>query len=431
MKSLPIAITAEKAALSLIAIDPEVLPHLSWSEDLFAFQQHKMIFTALERVYQRTGSTNALGALSDLETTGKLESCGGKEGVMEILQTIFLSPGAMCMETASDYRQQLIKAKGYRDALKTWEDNHDDICAMKADLSSLAESFANAIVPETKCKDVKAHLNEFMDDLEDKTPIEHFPIGIPKLDKFLGGGARRGEMLVVGAQTSGGKSILLYQAALQALLNGKSVTIFSLEMPAKAILQRMASNLVGKTILPMREMAGVTEWRGVASAKDISSAIIQLMQMKLTIRDDLSEVGEIIAEASRLASLGKADVIVVDYLQIVTMPTADNREQAVSELSRRLKLTALKTNSVVLTASQLNDDGAVRESRAIGHHTDFLLIISHPDEKKKEVATYRKKPETQSTSRVRIDKNRRGQRDVFVPVKMRGDISRFEQIDEH
>ena len=431
MKNTPIAITAEKAALSLIAIDPEVLPHLAWSEDLFAISQHKLIFTALERVYQRTGSTNALGALSDLETTGKLNACGGKDGVMEILQTIFLSPGAMCVETAADYRAQLIKAKGYRDTIKTWEDNHDDICAMKADLSSLAESFANAIVPESQCKDVKAHLSDFMDDLEDKTPLENFPTGIPKLDKLLGGGARRGEMLVVGAQTSGGKSILLYQAALQALLNGKSVTIFSLEMPAKAILQRIASNLLGKTILPLREMEGVTEWRGVASAKDISSAIVQLMGMNLTIRDDLSEVGEIVAEASRLASLGKADLIIVDYLQIVTMPTADNREQAVSELSRRLKLTALKTKSVVMTASQLNDEGAVRESRAIGHHTDFLVIISHPDEKKKEASSFKRKTETQSTSRVRVDKNRRGQRDVFVPVKMRGDISRFEQIDEH
>ena len=431
MKNTPIAITAEKAALSLIAIDPDVLPHLAWSEDLFAISQHKLIFTALERVYQRTGSTNALGALSDLETTGKLNACGGKEGVMEVLQTIFLSPGAMCVETAADYRAQLIKAKGYRDAIRTWEDAHDDVCAMKADLSSLAESFANAIAPESQCKDVKAHLSDFMDDLEDKTPLENFPTGIPKLDKLLGGGARRGEMLVVGAQTSGGKSILLYQAALQALLNGKSVTIFSLEMPAKAILQRIASNLLGKSILPLREMEGVTEWRGVASAKDISSAITQLMGMNLTIRDDLSEVGEIVAEASRLASLGKADLIIVDYLQIVTMPTADNREQAVSELSRRLKLTALKTKSVVMTASQLNDEGAVRESRAIGHHTDFLIIISHPDEKKKEASSFKRKTETQSTSRVRIDKNRRGQRDVFVPVKMRGDISRFEQIDEH
>jgi replicative DNA helicase len=155
------------------------------------------------------------------------------------------------------------------------------------------------------------------------------------------------------------------------------------------------------------------------------------MQMKLTIRDDLSEVGEIAAEASRLASLGKADLIVVDYLQIVTMPSADNREQAVSELSRRLKLTGLKTNSAVITASQLNDEGAVRESRAIAHHTDFLVLISHPDEKKKETSSFKKKTETQPTSRIHIGKNRRGQRDVFVPVKMRGEISRFEQIDEH
>jgi replicative DNA helicase len=430
MKSLPIAITAEKAALSLIAIDPEVLPHLSWNADLFALEQHKLIFKALERVYQRTGSTNALGAISDLETTGKLNAAGGKEGVIETLKTILLAPGAMCVETAADYRSQLLKAKGYRDAIQTWEEAHDDVCAMRADLPAIAESLANAIQPETNSKSVKEHLSDFLDDLENKSPLENFATGIPRVDKLLGGGMRRGEMLVVGAQTSGGKSILLYQAALNALLEGKAVTIFSLEMPAKSILQRMACNLIGKTIVPMREINAVSDWKTVANAKDITNAIGQLMTMNLTIRDDMSEVGEIIAEANRLASLGKADVIVVDYLQIVTMPNADNREQAVSELSRRLKLTALKTNSVVLTASQLNDDGAVRESRAIGHHTDFLLIISHPDDKKKEPAGYRKTAPAQPTSRIRIDKNRRGQRDVFVPVKMRGEISRFEEIHE-
>jgi replicative DNA helicase len=336
----------------------------------------------------------------------------------------------MCVETAADYRSQLLKAKGYRDAIKTWDNAHDDVCAMRADLPAIADALANAIQPETNSKSVKEHLSDFLDDLENKSPLENFATGIPKVDKLLGGGMRRGEMLVVGAQTSGGKSILLYQAALNALLDGKAVTIFSLEMPAKSILQRMACNLIGKTIVPMREISAVSDWKTVATAKDISNAIGQLMTMNLTIRDDMSEVGEIIAEAQRLASLGKADVIVVDYLQIVTMPNADNREQAVSELSRRLKLTALKTNSVVLTASQLNDDGAVRESRAIGHHTDFLLIISHPDDKKKEAPSFRKTAQAQPTSRIRIDKNRRGQRDVFVPVKMRGEISRFEEIHE-
>jgi hypothetical protein len=58
------------------------------------------------------------------------------------------------------------------------------------------------------------------------------------------------------------------------------------------------------------------------------------------------------------------------------------------------------------------------------------LIILHPDDKKK-VTDFRKAPAKIETSRIRFDKNRRGQRDVFVPVKMLGAISRFEQIDEH
>jgi len=219
-------------------------------------------------------------------------------------------------------------------------------------------------------------------------------------------------MVVVGAQTSGGKSILLYQIALEALLDGKSVAIFSLEMPCKSILRRMASNLIGKRIVNQGDFGDGTSF--VASFKEIANALQALVKMPITLRDDLSEVGEIDAEARRLAAINKADVIVVDYLQIVTMPSADNREQAISELTRRLKLTALKSQSLVVTASQLNDDGKLRESRAIGHHADHVLSIVHE----------------KSGSTIFVDKNRRGARGVGFPVSMRGEISRFEQIEK-
>ena len=104
-------------------------------------------------------------------------------------------------------------------------------------------------------------------------------------------------------------------------------------------------------------------------------------------------------------------MIIVDYLQIVSMPKADNREQAISELTRRLKLTALKSQSLVVTASQLNDDGKLRESRAIGHHADHALFIIHE----------------KNNSSIVVEKNRRGARGVGFPVVMRGEISRFEQ----
>ena len=70
---------------------------------------------------------------------------------------------------------------------------------------------------------------------------------------------------------------------------------------------------------------------------------------------------------------------------------------------------ALHLNVCVLTASQLNDKGELRESRGIGHHADYVLRITHGDEGQNIV----------------IDKNRNGERHVSAPVLMQGGISRF------
>jgi replicative DNA helicase len=277
------------------------------------------------------------------------------------------------------------------------------------DLSDLAEEISNCIITDGEIKTINQHIVELVDDLENKNKLDTFKTGMVDLDLGFGGGFNRGEMVVVGAQTSGGKSILLYQIALEALLDNKSVAIFSLEMPCKSILRRMASNLIGKRIVNQGDFGDGTSF--VASFKEISNALQALVKMPVTLRDDLSEVGEIDAEARRLSALGKADVIIVDYLQIVSMPKSDNREQAISELTRRLKLTALKSQSLVVTASQLNDDGKLRESRAIGHHADHVLSIVHE----------------KSGSTIFVDKNRRGARGIGFQVMMRGEISRFEQ----
>jgi replicative DNA helicase len=409
MKEVPIAKTAEEAALSLIVSDPDIFSALPWDASLFALEPNRTIFDAIARVHQRTGVCSAIQAICELETSGRLEFCGGTPAVMEVFKTSLYGPGAIAQSVASDYRRQLAKAKGFRDAIAAWTESEPDIRRMNCDLAEISEKIARAaagnVVEE---KTIKHHLTELIDDLEQKTAIETFSTGIPALDRHFHGGLLRGEMLVVGADTGGGKSILLYQAALQALEAGKRVAIFSLEMPAKAILRRMAANMIGKRVEGIREMTG--DQRHVASGFDLSNAFARLMNYPLTIHDTISEVAEIDAESHRLVAMGKADLIVVDYLQIVTMPKADSREQAISELARRLKLTALKTNSVVLTASQLNEEGRLRESRAIGHHADAVINIRHD-----------------GSPIIVIDKNRRGQRGATVPVVMRGDISRFEE----
>lgn len=411
-KTVPIAATAEAAALSHLAFDKKALPNLHWDADLFALETHRIIFEAMVRVHHRSGSCGGVATISELESTGMLESAGGREGVLQILKTITAAPGAFSLAQADDYRRQLIRAGSYRKALKLIEAEEDGIRGMRCDLSDLGEKITQAAGERgDTVKTIKDHISEIVDDLEGKTPLETFGAGLPNFDRHFRGGIRRGEMMVASSETSGGKTILLGQIVLEALKAGKAVAVFSLEMPCKSILQRLTAAKIGKPIIPLSEIGTIHDQRNAATGADITQAFSWLMQSRLTIRDDLHEVGEIIAEANRLATSGKADLIVVDYLQIVSMPKADTREQAISELTRRLKLTSTAANVAIVTASQLNEDGKLRESRAIGHHSDHVVAILHDE----------------GGSRIRILKNRRGPRDIAIPVKMRGEISRFEE----
>ena len=90
------------------------------------------------------------------------------------------------------------------------------------------------------------------------------------------------------------------------------------------------------------------------------------------------------------------------------MLEGDNREQQISAISRRLKNLASNLGSVVITASQLNDDGRLRESRSIGQHSSHVIFIGS------------------ESKWLLIGKNRRGPANIKIPVTFRGAISRFE-----
>ena len=208
-------------------------------------------------------------------------------------------------------------------------------------------------------------------------------------------------MVVVGGGTGAGKSVLLGMATLEALLANKAVAIFSLEMNSDDLISRMASNLAGCRI------KGIAESPTKQEMDAASRAIRTLRGKRVTLRTQIREIAMLEQKAMQLSSEGKADVVIVDYLQLLnTNEKAETREQAVSTVSRRLKNLAMSANFAVFTASQLNDNGLLRESRAIGQNADTVLIIDG--------------------DKILIDKNRRGPRDVAVPVNLRGDISRFE-----
>ena len=409
MKKVPIAQKSEAAALSLIAIDRNILSQQTWDSGYFAINANRLVFDALQGVHQRTGACCPFSAIAELEATGQLEAAGGEEAVHQILSTMKVASGKVCQDMADDYRKHLHKTKAYRDVITLIETEEPSLRTGKTNLKELSETIMKCAEDRTsKVKPVKDLIIEIIDEMEGKVKEEVYTTGLLKLDRALKGGMHKGEMMTVASETGGGKSIYLVQAALANLMDGKSVLFFSLEMKAKDILTRMACNLAGYPIREPEEYKTVNK----DELAKISAALLKLHQLPLEIVDGVAEIEEIEAQINRYTGENRADVIVVDYLQIISYDGVDSREGQLSEIARRLKLAALKNNVIVLTASQLNDEGRLRESRAIGMHSDQVVYVEHIKEK----------------SRLTVKKNRRGQRNYMTDIIMRGDISRLEEV---
>jgi replicative DNA helicase len=409
MKKVPIAQKSEAAALSLIAIDRNILSQQTWDSGYFAINANRLVFDALQGVHQRTGVCCPFSAIAELEATGQLEAAGGEEAVHQILSTMKVASGKVCQDMADDYRKHLHRTKAYRDVITLIETEEPSLRTGKTNLKELSETIMKCAEDRTsKVKPVKDLIIEIIDEMEGKVKEEVYTTGLLKLDRALKGGMHKGEMMTVASETGGGKSIYLVQAALANLMDGKSVLFFSLEMKAKDILTRMACNLAGYPIREPEEYKTVNK----DELAKISAALLKLHQLPIEIVDGVAEIEEIEAQINRYTGENRADVIVVDYLQIISYDGVDSREGQLSEIARRLKLAALKNNVIVLTASQLNDEGRLRESRAIGMHSDQVVYVEHIKEK----------------SRLTVKKNRRGQRNYMTDIIMRGDISRLEEV---
>ena len=283
---------------------------------------------------------------------------------------------------------------------------------VRQELQDLAAQF-----DEEDCKpqfSMKESLMEALDRYENLSlgyREKGFKTGIEKLDIETGGVFPK-DLVIISAESSGGKSALALQIALNAAIDcpEKKAVFYSIEMSVDECVDRansqtgevnLTSLRTGWPRLQPRDYDGLVEAQGKLSAANI------------IFRDDLSNIHEIRADARNLRKKNELSVVVVDYIQLCES-TGDNREQSVSEVTRQLKVMASELDCVVISPSQLNDDGKLRESRAIGHHANTLLNIKHSD----------------AGAEITIVKQRNGPRYISVPVTFKGKFVRFYNAEK-
>jgi len=245
--------------------------------------------------------------------------------------------------------------------------------------------------------------------------------GFPSLDRMLGGGMRRGDLIVLGGDVGSGKSALALAVAMRVAQRRLRVTYFSGEMTTDRLLER-ALVIEGRVrVDDLRQ--GVTN--------DVARASVGAAAVKM--RESLPQmemltVGGVAALAAQLEGT-KLDMIVVDSLQWLTHGIRDTNEE-LADAIRRLKSLALDQHIAIFTTAQLpylsarddrrpqlDDFGALG---AVKHHADVVLALFRED-------MYDRRREIEGATELLVRKNRNGSTG-YVDLYFYSQWMRFEDM---
>ncbi len=359
----PHAAEAEESLLGSVLIDPTVLNDVQLiikSGDDFFKKANGSIYELMVELHNGSLKTVDFVHLQQLLQDRKiLDAVGGVDYLVKIAQAV---PSAA---SASHYARlvkeksvvrQLIAAAG--EILHEAHNNPED----PSEILSEAERRIFSIAQQSEqrhAEKLDELLNLAIEQLEanDGRMITGVATGYQYLDEVTSG-LQKGEMVIIAARPSMGKTALALNIAENIVMRGTPVALFSLEMSRQQLVQRLLSSRSSVTGHSIR--------RNMLSDRDME-AIIQatndLMGKPLFIDDTPGlTITQLRAKARRLKQSENIGVILVDYLQLMTSgKRAESRQQEVSEISRGVKALARELEVPVICLSQLNRAAEQRE----------------------------------------------------------------------
>jgi replicative DNA helicase len=420
--------SAEQAVLGGLLIHPDAIDRIYWLDaNTFYTAAHRNIYRAIRMLLDDSKAVDIVSVAEMLDKHGKLQEAGGIAYLGELLQ---MTPGASNIKSYAEMVQERATLRALAGVV---QDMQEDIAA-PGDVQQKLERAQSAVMAITE----KAQTDEpsFVGDLllERMDRFEKMQTGeikliqttLKDLDTALGGGLERGNLVVLAARPSMGKTALAVQVA-EAIAEDEDVKgaalVFSCEMTRGQLTDRM---ICGNARVTMDQMkSGIMdddEWARV------SAAIGLLKSRQLMIDDRAITLAAMRAKARTVKRKYGLSCIVVDYLQLMEHQ-ADGREQQIAAISRGLKALAKEMDVPLIALSQLSRKveertnkrpvmSDLRESGAIEQDADVIMFI-YRDE------YYNPDTSWKGVAEVIIAKNRNGPAGKSVPLHFEGAYTRF------
>lgn len=398
----PHSLESEMSLLGSMILDPaviaDVLPHVH-SEDMFYSAAHAAIFRAIIGIYEQHQSGDLVMLVDRLRDSQMLRDIGGEEYLVKLAEAVPAATSApfYARMVADKHRlRRLIEAAGQilYDAYHPTED-----AASVGEVVDKAEGRIFAIAEQAQAGDAQSLAELLTEEISRLEALEGkgfsgVPTGYHELDEKLSG-LHKGEMVIIAARPSMGKTALALNIAEQIALGGGAagdrakrervpVAFFSLEMSKEAVTSRLLSARSGVDSHKMRTGAF-----NEADFQKLIRAAGELGEAPIYIDDtpNLTVLG-LRARARRLVRRHDVRCIVVDYLQLLSSPTAarESRQVEVSEISRGIKSLARELDLPVVCLAQLNRGATqregntprlsdLRESGSIEQDADVVILL--------------------------------------------------------
>lgn len=434
MRSLPQSIEAEQCVLGSMITDKNAIAEAieKLEEEDFYRDGHKVLFKTISEMFKDDMPVDLVTLLERLKATEKLEKAGGVTYVSELgsslLTTINLSAYIKIVKEKSILRK-LIKA-----STSIIEDSYNK----QGEVENVLEGAEKRIfdIAEKRTTSDFEPLNVVLErgfvEIErifnNKGEITGVGSGFIDLDAKTSG-FQKGDMVLIAARPSMGKTTFALNIAEHAALReGKSVVVFSLEMSKEQLAYKLLCSEANVDMLKLRTGAlEDKDWENIARATG------PLSKAKIYIDDTAGvTVMEMRSKCRRLKLEYGIDLIVIDYLQLMSGSSSESRQQEVSEISRSIKALAKEMECPVIALSQLSRApeqradhrpmlSDLRESGSIEQDADLVMFL-YRDE------YYNKETEDTNIAECIIAKQRNGPVGT-VKLAWLGQYSKFGNLE--
>ena len=439
----PQALDLEEAVLGAIMLEKDAIIAVMdiIRPESFYKDAHQKIFKAVLDLSQELQPIDILTVTEELRKRDELDLVGGPFYITQLASKVssaaHIEYHARIIAQKHIQRELIrvsteIQGRAYDDSI----DVDDLIDFSESQLFSVAEG---NIKKETTKIDliIQDAISQIEEAGKRSDGLSGVPSGYTKLDRVTSGW-QRSDLVIIAARPSMGKTaFVLSMTRNMAVEHNQGVAIFSLEMASVQLVNRL---IVSETELSSDKIRNGKlepfEW------EQLEYKIKRLVDAPIFIDDTPAiSVFELRAKCRRLMSQHKVDIIIIDYLQLMTGPpeTRGNREQEVSMISRSLKGIAKELNVPIIALSQLNRSvemrsgtkrpqlSDLRESGAIEQDADMVLFIHRPE--KYGFIEDEEGNSLLGLAEIILAKHRNGAL-ADIKLRFRGELAKFEDYEE-